>query len=515
MAFAARLIHGEPKALTVSELTRLLNDLIEEHFDRVCVVGQISNFKIHSSGHAYFTLKDEEAQISCVMWKSHVRFLEFDPEDGLEAVAQGYIKVYPKQGRYQLYVEQLRPVGIGAMELRFRQLLEKLQKEGLFDRRHKKQLPRYPRKVCVITSPRGAAVRDIIRVITNRWPAAEVIVVPVLVQGDRAAEQIAAALDLTNRCQLGDVIIVGRGGGSKEDLWAFNEEVVARAIFRSSIPVVSAVGHEIDTTIADYVADQRAATPSNAAEIVVPDREDVQRLVEQLARRLAGLVQTRIQAASERLAGLERRPVLARPLDELVYERQQTVDRLLEQLKRATDDILREAQFTFERTCAVLRRLTPIAYVEHQERRCADLLARLIQAINFAIQQAHRKLELNHSRLDSMTPTQLIAQGRERCEQFARRLTRAQITRLDMANENVRRLCSQLDSLSPLRVLDRGYSLTFKQDGRTVVRSPDEVDIGERILTRLARGHIWSEVTEKGPHDSDPMRVAAHGTTED
>ncbi len=502
MAVAAQFLPDQRPPLTVSQLTERISDVIDYHFDSVRVIGQISNFKIYTSGHAYFTLKDEQAEIACVMWKTNVRGLQFEPEDGLEVVADGSVRVYAKRGRYQLYVEQLSPVGIGPQELKFRQLFKKLERQGLFDPRHKKALPKFPEQVCVITSPKGAAIRDIIRVCTQRWPAVRIVLVPVTVQGDGAAEEIAAALDLSNRLELGDVIIVGRGGGSKEDLEAFNEERVARAIFRSQIPVISAVGHEIDTTIADLVADKRAATPSNAAELAVPNRVEVARHVEQLARRLAGAVRARLEASANRLEGLASRPVLARPLDELVYKRQETVDRLFDDLRRAVERALENAILRLDLARSRLMQLNPAAYLDQQERRCADLLLRLTRAMQHRIQVALQRLEYVHAGLEKASPARLIERNRERCEQLALRLLQAGRVALDRGKHRLGELCGKLDTLSPLRVLQRGYSLTFKADGRTIVRTAADVELGEEIVTRLGKGQIRSTVTwREGPLD--------------
>src|SRR5580693_511566 len=265
----------EHEILSVTELTQQLKALVETGFPQVYVEGEISNFSRATSGHIYLTLKDEAAQIRAVLWRSAAARIRFELHDGLHVVAVGPIEVYAARGTYQLVIERLAPQGIGPLELAFRQRYEKLAAEGLFAEQRKRPLPRFPRRIALVTSPSGAAVRDLLQVITRRWPACDLIIVPVPVQGEQAAPAIAAGLRAAARLPRVDVIIAGRGGGSLEDLWAFNEEVVARAIFSCPIPVVSAVGHEIDVTIADLVADKRALTPSEAGELVVPERADV------------------------------------------------------------------------------------------------------------------------------------------------------------------------------------------------------------------------------------------------
>jgi len=263
----------EEKIYTVSELTREIKQVLETGFPCLWVEGEISNFKRHSSGHLYFTLKDENSQIRCAMWRYRANDLIFRPEDGMKVLVQGNLQVYEPGGYYQIIVQQVQPAGVGELQLAFEQLKKKLYAEGLFDEAHKKPIPIFPERIGVITSPTGAAIRDIISVITRRFPIAQIILAPVRVQGPGAKEEIVQAIQDFNEFGEVDVLIVGRGGGSLEDLWAFNEEVVARAIFTSKIPIISAVGHEIDFSISDFVADRRAPTPSAAAEMAVPDRK--------------------------------------------------------------------------------------------------------------------------------------------------------------------------------------------------------------------------------------------------
>lgn len=275
--------------LSVSELNRLVKTVIEctPAFSGVTVVGEISNFKLYPSGHRYFSLKDNESTLSCVMFKgSSFSLRNFKPDNGILVKAYGRISVYERDGKYQLIVERMEPLSEGDLQAAFEQLKAKLEKEGLFNESHKKPLPQYPEKICIITSPAGAAVHDIIRILGARWPLAEVTLIPSRVQGAEAPAELIEALETANEKKLGDIIIIGRGGGSAEDLWAFNDEKLARAIFASEIPVISAVGHEPDVTISDYVADRRASTPSNAAEIAVPDCRDIYALLEGYRLRL-------------------------------------------------------------------------------------------------------------------------------------------------------------------------------------------------------------------------------------
>lgn len=275
-----------PKIFTVSELTKSVRGLLEGHFSEVWVSGEISNFRSPGSGHYYFTLKDETAQLSCVMFRGLNAKLPFKLEDGLEVICRGRLTVYESRGQYQIVVDYCEPKGLGALQLAFEQLKKKLQAEGLFDPAHKKKLPFLPHKIGVVTSPTGAAIRDILNILGRRWPGVNILIVPVRVQGEGSAEEVAKAIGWLNVREDIDVMIVGRGGGSLEDLWAFNEEIVARAIFASRIPVISAVGHEIDFTIADFVADVRAPTPSAAAELAVPNRDDLLTSLMDIKRRL-------------------------------------------------------------------------------------------------------------------------------------------------------------------------------------------------------------------------------------
>lgn len=301
--------------MTVSELNNHIKSLIEGDslLARVSVKGELSNYKIYPSGHHYFTMKDADCAIRCVMFRGAASKLRFRPESGMKVTAVGRVSVYPRDGAYQLYATELVPEGAGDLQVAFEQLKAKLEAEGLFDRAHKKPLPPFPKTVAVITSGAGAAVHDIIRVMGKRWPMTKIVLLPVRVQGVEAPPEIVGALRYANRWRVADVIITGRGGGSIEDLWAFNDERVARAIYESDIPVISAVGHEPDVTISDYVADRRAATPSNAAEIAVPDALEVREALEGRDVRLLQAMRKKLEALSRRLDELGARPALGDP----------------------------------------------------------------------------------------------------------------------------------------------------------------------------------------------------------
>lgn len=350
-----------PPVLTVSQLTAEIQDLLESAFPALWVAGEISNLSRPQSGHVYFTLKDESAQVKAVLWKTAAARLQFDLQDGLEVLCQGRLDVYPPRGTYQINVEAIHPRGMGALELALRRLREKLQAEGLFDVGRKRPLPRFPQRVGLITSPTGAAIHDILKVLHRRWQGIHVLVAPVRVQGEGAAREIAAGIELCNRVQPPlDCLIVGRGGGSLEDLWAFNEEPVVRAIAASRVPVVSAVGHEVDVTLADLAADVRAATPSQAAELIVPAAEDLRAVVRQHHRRLLTALRNRAAAARARVDDLARRRALRQPCD-IVSGRAQQLDELAARATRAARQRLVAARRTWEAKAMQLESLSPLA----------------------------------------------------------------------------------------------------------------------------------------------------------
>lgn len=352
------------RPVTVSEVSEYIKSLLENnpHLSDIVIKGEISNFKAHSSGHLYFSLKDEGAVISAVMFRGMASKLRFRPENGMKVLARGRISSFPRSGQYQIYVSDLQPDGVGALFVAFEQLKSRLAEEGLFDREHKRPLPEYPGRIAILTSPTGAAVRDMIRILRARYPLAEVIVCPVQVQGPGAAEQIADMLDYVNRTELADLIITGRGGGSLEDLWAFNEEVLARAIYRSEIPVISAVGHEPDVTISDYVADLRAATPSNAAELAVPDRAELWQRVRGLGNRMYQLERARLREDRLHLKRLADSKVMTSPYAYL-EQRRLRLDLLEQQMSSAFERLLNQKKARYARAAATLDAISPLKVI--------------------------------------------------------------------------------------------------------------------------------------------------------
>ena len=347
--------------VSVTQLTQYIKLLLDkdEILSQVCVRGELSNYKAHSSGHQYFTLKDEGAVISCVMFRSDAMKMRFRPESGMKVILYGRVSLFPKSGQYQIYVTAMQPDGVGALAVAFEQLKRRLYEEGLFDPAHKQPLPSYPHRVALITSPTGAAVRDMTRILGRRWPMAEVLVCPVRVQGEGAAEEIAAMVDYVDKHQLADVIITGRGGGSLEVLWAYTEEIVARAIYRCTIPVISAVGHEPDVTISDYVADVRAATPSNAAEIAVQDEAAIRSALRQLQLRLEQAEGRKLTQLRQRLDALAQKPVMKRP-EAYLQQQELQLEMLRQRLEHAGTGMVQKNTLRFQRTAAKLDALSPL-----------------------------------------------------------------------------------------------------------------------------------------------------------
>ena len=347
--------------LTVTEVNQYIKQMLEQDqiLSQVSVRGELSNYKMHSSGHHYFTLKDDGAVISAVMFRGDASKLRFRPENGMKVILSGRISLFPKSGQYQIYVRDMQPDGVGALYIAFEQLKQKLYAEGLFDPAKKQQIPRYPGKIALITSPTGAAVRDMIRILRHRYPLAKVLVCPVKVQGDGAAEEIAAMLDYVNANGLADVIITGRGGGSMEDLWAFNEEVVARSIFRSRIPVISAVGHEPDVTISDYVADLRAATPSNAVELAVVDGAELKVRLQNVTARMTQTVLSNIQNKRQQLRSLSEKKIMRSPY-EYLSERRMLLAMLQQRLEGSQAGLIQKKKQNFASLAASLDAMSPL-----------------------------------------------------------------------------------------------------------------------------------------------------------
>ncbi|MBI1737527.1 MAG: exodeoxyribonuclease VII large subunit [Candidatus Rokubacteria bacterium] len=449
---------NQRSVLTVSQLSEQLRAVVEERFPTVWVEGEISNFKVYGSGHCYFTLKDPAAQIRAVLFRNRLRHIRFEPKDGLHVVAFGSIEVYAQRGDYSLVVERLEPRGLGALQLAFDQLKARLETEGLFDTRRKRPLPRFPKKIGIVTSPSGAAIRDMLRVIGRRFGDLHIVLAPARVQGDGAAAEIAQGVADLNALGDVDVIIVGRGGGSLEDLWAFNEEVVARAIVGSKVPVISAVGHEVDFTIADFVADLRAPTPSAAAELVVREKQAVVDAVTDLRGRLERAVARRLERETRGLASLAARRVLTDPARPL-RDHQRRVDDATTRLRRALHARLRDGGHRLELLAAGLRRGSPIARLAAQRQQLEHLGGRL-----------HR---------DAL---QAVGGARHRFAAAAGRLA----------------------SLSPLAVLSRGYSLTRLPTGE-VVRSARQAPPGTRVRVTLHEGTLDATVEQAREQDDRPQ----------
>lgn len=346
---------------TVSELNQFIKELLDNvpPLQEVLLRGEVSNYKMYPSGHHYFTLKDSQCSLKCVMFKGSAMRLRFRPENGMQVIAAGRVSVYPRDGACQLYCTSLTPEGAGDLSIAFEQLKEKLRKEGLFDEGHKKPLPKYPRRIAIVTSPAGAAVHDMIRILRRRYPIAKVLLLPVRVQGTEAPAEIAGAIRYADRHKLADVLITGRGGGSLEDLWAFNDERVARAIYEAEVPVISAVGHEPDVAISDFVADRRASTPSNAAEIAVPDMAELLRTLGGMEQRMQQGTQRCIGYRRERLEALAEKRVLTEPTAYL-EDRRQDIDHLTHRLCAGMRSASGQAAQRFGALAAALDALSPL-----------------------------------------------------------------------------------------------------------------------------------------------------------
>jgi exodeoxyribonuclease VII large subunit len=437
------------RVLTVSELTGAIRVTVEGAFSDVWVQGEISNYRVWNTGHAYFTLKDAGAQIKAVMFRSAVRLLRFKPQDGLQIVARGRLSVYDPKGEYQIVCDHLEPVGLGALQLAFDQVKQRLAAEGLFDEQRKRPLPALPRKIGVVTSLDGAAVRDIVTVLRRRYANAHLVIRPTRVQGEGAAGEIARGLKAICGVPGVDVVIVGRGGGSIEDLWAFNEEIVARAIAACPVPTISAVGHETDVTIADFVADRRAPTPSAAAEMVVARKDEFVAHIDRLSHRVRTSTATRLHRCETRLRLLEARPGYAGLPGRLVTRGRHAGD-LTHGLRRALRAQVTRRERTYQQLRLTLERLD-------LRRRLGAVRARLVAGESaLAASAAQRRLALDA------------------------RLGRA---------------AARLDSLSPLAVLGRGYAVCWNGARTVILRTSTDTAIGERVRVTLERGEIDCIVT--------------------
>ncbi len=443
--------HPTRRIFMVRELVSAIRTQVEREYTDVWVEGEISNYRPAESGHLYFTLKDDASQLRVVMWRTQARLMRFKPENGMQVVARGRVTVYDQRGELQLSAEYLEPKGAGALQIAFEQLKAKLAAEGLFDRERKKPIPRLPRRIGIVTSPRGAALHDMLNVLRRRHESVGVLIFPAQVQGDVAATEVATGIRYFNKAKNVDVIVVARGGGSLEDLASFNEEGLARVIAASEIPVISAVGHETDFTIADFVSDLRAPTPSAAAELVIESKRMLEEQVETLRRRLARASRYQLQQMRLQLTQLAQHGAFAR-IREAIRRREQKVDELVYRLAQAERKTIQQ----------LLRRLD----VASTRLRHLDLRLRL----NYF----HKQLETH-----SLAMNAVMQNG------LARRRAR-----LD-------HLAAQLQALSPTNILERGYALVFDAEGN-LVKDAEQVNAGEEITAQVAKGKITATVKRRG-----------------
>ena len=436
--------------LTVSELTQEIKDILEDRFPDVWIEGEISNLRIPPSGHIYFTLKDDFSQIRAVLFKMQARTIRFLPEDGLHIIGRGRVSLYEKRGDYQLILESIEPKGIGALQLAFLQLRESLEKEGLFDPSHKKPIPMVPQKIGIVTSPTGAVIQDMLHILERRFKNLHILLYPVRVQGEGASSEIAEAIHYFDRFSDLDVMIVGRGGGSLEDLWAFNEEVVARAIYCSKIPIISAVGHETDYTIADFVADLRAPTPSAAAELVVRDKREMKNILHYLGGRLENQTLQMLEEYRTHLSHLKK--------------------------------IFRE----------------PGKKVEEYFLRLDDFVNRLHLLASWTLERKGEKcLHLSESLL-LRNPMQRAKTLRSSILEARRRLEQNVKYSIEIQRQKIGGTLGKLDSLSPLSILKRGYSITRKLPSLQILRDASDVKGGDKVEVRLDKGVLLCGVEKTG-----------------
>jgi exodeoxyribonuclease VII large subunit len=440
----------ERKIWAVRDLVAAVRTRVEREYSDIWVEGEISNFRAHDSGHLYFTLKDENSHLRAVMFRSQARLLRFRPENGMHIVLRGRVTVFEGRGELQLSAEYLEPKGAGALQVAFEQLKAKLESEGLFDPARKKPIPALPRRIGVITSPQAAALRDILNIVQRRHHTANVLIYPAQVQGDTAASELSAGVKFFNRDKSVDVIIVARGGGSAEDLASFNNEGLARIVAASRIPLISAVGHETDFTIIDFVADLRAPTPSAAAELVIRSRQEIEEQAEALRLRLARAIRYRLLMAKQKLTVIAQHGAFGQMMD-AINQRQQRLDELYFRLEKSERKLIEKHRRRWEHASAAVR---------HYDAR------RVLAGIR-------RDLAAHSATLDSVMRAAL-SRHRSRLDQFDR----------------------QLRALSPLAVLDRGYALVFDSDG-TLLKDSSQVDAGSEISARLARGSFTARVEKK------------------
>ncbi len=491
---------SDAATISVSELTRLIKGAILQVLPSdIRVIGELSNVARPSGGHVYFTLKDAGSEVRCVMWRSAAQTLRFDMQEGMEVIATGSVDVYEPRGQYQLYVRRLTPCGVGALELAFQQLKERLAKEGLFDPARKRPLPPHPSTIAVVTSLTGAAIRDMLQTLERRYPKVQIYVFGVRVQGDGAANEIADAIRRINKSSaaLGgvDVMIVGRGGGSLEDLWAFNEEPVARAIYESKIPIVSAVGHEVDFTIADFVADVRAATPTAAAELVAPKLSDVMAELDDLRHRLSQAVRRRIESRALRLAALEQSPWFRDPIGQ-IRRIHQKVDEMISRLRLSVARRIHRAKSRVHGLELRFVGARPTVQLARRRERATRVERRLERAIEATLHKWERRVRGIELRLASVTPRRRLEADADRLKGITRDLRRTMSRYLAQRGKDLSVLEARLAAASPENVLNRGYSITRRHRDDAVVRSDAEVREGDKITTQTADGTFTSRVID-------------------
>lgn len=482
--------------LTPRAVNDLVRGVLTRHIPRTLhVLGEIGDLSRPHSGHVYFSLKDASSELRCVMWRGTAVKLKFNLEPGMEVIATGGLEVYTPRGTYQLITRKLEPRGVGALEVAFRQLKERLEREGLFDPRRKKPLPKIPQRVAVVTSPSGAAVRDILRTLARRFPAIEILVFPARVQGEGAAKEIADAIRQMNRHAeaLGgiDVAIVGRGGGSLEDLWAFNEEVVARAIAAGTIPIVSAVGHEVDISISDLVADVRAATPTAAAELIAPRQVDLIEWLDRQATRALRAASHAVELVRGRLEARLAYDGLARPLGRL-RERGQLIDERQQRLRLVTVERFRAANEHLNRTELAILRFGAGAQFAQLGQRLEHRLFQIRRGMERMLYLRDRRLNAKTARLQHLLPIRRLARYDEHLRQTNQRMVHTLRQSLIHHRRLLRTRMEAVAACDPKRVLRRGYSVTRDATTRRVIRSIEEIKDKMRIITELADGEFRS-----------------------
>ena len=488
-------LQPERRVFSVSELTSRIRDLLGRSFTDILVEGEISNCHAAQSGHVYCTLKDDRSQIKCVCFKSQLRLMKFRPEDGLHVTARGSISVYESRGEYQLYIDSMEPVGAGALQVAFEQLKKRLEAEGLFSPERKKPLPLLPGRIGLVTSPKGAAVRDVVGILRRRFHNVHLTLYPVRVQGDGAAGEIVRAIQYFHRKQLVDVIILARGGGSLEDLWSFNEEEVARAIAACSIPIISGVGHETDFTIADFVADVRASTPSAAAELVVQTRREFDQHVAELRSALAEQLRYRILVLSRRVHELYGQPGFRRPHEMLRQQRQRS-DELTAWLAHGLRSQLDRSRRRLQLAHLRFRSADLHARLSAAHKRTSDLSARLGFGLASRLESERKRFNALQLRLGSLDLHARIAAARLRLENRTDALAVRAERLLRSKHERLAHLRVQLEERSPGKVLERGYAIATDASGR-ILRDSAQVALGDTVAIRLHKGEFTSVVKNK------------------